>query len=513
MAKQRLVENFILNPDNYQKKPLQEGQEEIIQIEEKSGKKENYKAKAVYTFSISKPDVKNLNERVYSSKLWEKQIKKMKNESTYGLMNHPDGDGSTKDIWCVWRNLRFNEEKDVVIADAYLVGRWGADVLEMLEAGGKVGLSTSGFGEFQEDNHTIDPDTYELERIADFVFNPSFQVYGENSDRVDTTDKKESVEKVDSPLIEEVQDKEKDMQENKKMTSIEEKAFRLNLLSSFKEAKGTEGLDERISAYKELLTYFEGDVASDVKADIEKALSEDLAKKEDFAKKGETFDKVNDEKKSLEENVVSLTEKVTLLESEKKELEEKYQMATELLDSMKVYSSKQKEMLDITRAEKNGMISASEYKEALVYVEGVEEERDALRKENLELKKQVRSLKEKGVKKEEEPEDKEDPENPEDPEDKKDKEDDKKDDKEKADENVNRDVLRYYESLEYSQPKAVMLKKEILSCKTLMEAQKKYMNLKGLLSEDSPYDRVVVREKNTHAESSKQTLNIRKGWK
>ena len=86
----------------------------------------------------------------------------------------------------------------------------------MLEAGGKIGLSTSGFGEFKEDNQTIDPDTYELERVADFVFNPSFQVYGENSDRLDTTDKKESVEKVDSPLIEEVQDKEKDMQENKK---------------------------------------------------------------------------------------------------------------------------------------------------------------------------------------------------------------------------------------------------------------------------------------------------------
>ena len=30
MAKQRLVENFILNPDSYQRKPLTEGQEEIF---------------------------------------------------------------------------------------------------------------------------------------------------------------------------------------------------------------------------------------------------------------------------------------------------------------------------------------------------------------------------------------------------------------------------------------------------------------------------------------------------
>jgi hypothetical protein len=59
----------------------------------------------------------------------------------------------------------------------------------------------------------------------------------------------------------------------------------------------------------------------------------------------------------------------------------------------------------------------------------------------------------------------------------------------------------------------VLIKKEILSERTLMEAQKTYMRLKGLLSEDSPYDRVVVREKNTHAESSRQGLNIRKGWK
>ena len=143
---------------------------------------------------------------------------------------------------------------------------------------------------------------------------------------------------------------------------------------------------------KNLLTYFEGEVASDVKADIEKALSEDVAKKEEYAKKGETFDKVVDEKKTLEESVSSLTEKVTILEKEKAELEEKYTMATELLDSMKVYSSKQKEMLDITRAEKNGMISASEYKEALVYAESVEAEKDELKKENLTLKRTLRAL-------------------------------------------------------------------------------------------------------------------------
>ena len=55
-------------------------------------------------------------------------------------MDHPANEGSTKDIWCVWRNLRFNEAKDTIIADSYLVGKWGEQIKEILEAGGRVGL-------------------------------------------------------------------------------------------------------------------------------------------------------------------------------------------------------------------------------------------------------------------------------------------------------------------------------------------------------------------------------------
>ena len=133
--------------------------------------------------------MKNKNGRVYSSGLWSQVIKKQMGENCYSLIGHPEGDGNPANSWAVTRNLRFSEDKKLILADFYLFGPLGRQALAGLEAGGEIGLSTSGFGGFCEDDFTIEESTYELERVADFVLEPSAGVFGTLEDIKESTNK------------------------------------------------------------------------------------------------------------------------------------------------------------------------------------------------------------------------------------------------------------------------------------------------------------------------------------
>ena len=73
---------------------------------------QKYKAVGVFTFPVSKPDVLNLNERRYPTKLWENVIRKKMGEVCYALCGHPTTDeGKPKDAFAITHHLRFNENK------------------------------------------------------------------------------------------------------------------------------------------------------------------------------------------------------------------------------------------------------------------------------------------------------------------------------------------------------------------------------------------------------------------
>jgi len=392
MSRQKLVEQFIVSPDQYEKIETSEltESEQTLSIEE-AGKKKTYKAEAVYTFPISRPGEKNLNERIYPVKLWENVIKKKMGEGSYGLMDHPSDEGSTKDAWCVWRNTRFSEDKKLVLADAYLFGPWGRQVKEALEAGGKIGLSTSGFGEFEKDEMTVKADSYELERVADHVLNPSYSVFGTQENAVETEKQTESVNtevfQEKDTIKNDIQSEKEDipMKENK-MNSFEEKSFRLNVQSRMKEiAKETKAAVKE-SQYTDLLSYFEEGVADDLQALVQEKLVESQNEIKELAEKGAILDqKVEESKKELNEKVEALLKEKETLEASLEESAEKFEKAAELLDSMKAYSNKLKEMYDVALAEKNGMISATEYKETLVFIESLKEEKKDLKREEIRL--------------------------------------------------------------------------------------------------------------------------------
>jgi uncharacterized membrane-anchored protein YhcB (DUF1043 family) len=499
----KLVENIVVSPTSYRKaENLTESEKTLVITEGKD--KKSYKALAVYTFPISRPGEKNLNERIYPVKLWENVIKKKMGEGQTGLMDHPEREGSTKDEWCVWRNLRFSEDKKLILADAYLFGPYGQQVKEKLEAGGKVGLSTSGMGEFEEDDITVAWKSYELERPADHVLNPSYAVFGEEDGKIEQpTETKESVqENVEQTSIKE----EIDNGDNKmKLNSMEEKSFRLNVAARMKDISGIENISERVSEYTELLGYFEEGVAEDLKEAIETAVLEGKEEIKALAEKGSKLEtSIQEAKVELEEKVSKLTKVNEELINSNSELAEKFEKSAELLDSLKAYSNKMKEMFEVAVAEKNGMFSATEYKEALVFAEQLEEEKTDLQKTVNDLREKLKiarekvaktvSSKEEGVTSEEALEE---------------------DIEEEKDifEGIAPSIVSYYQDLETASPEVVAIREDILSAKTLMEAQRTYLRLKSLTASGK---RSLNRDRADGDKStksfSKKSVSVRKGW-
>ena len=157
---------------------------QVLENSSKSNLVESKKGKTYQSLAVVK-DVpvskftENLNGRVYPRKLWENVYKAKIAEGTLCLADHPadNSEGSVKDIVGVWRNFRINE--DICTGDLYLIGKHGKQFLEVLKAGGKCGLSSVGFGELMEDEKTVDPNTYELVRLSDWVLTPSQGVFAE----------------------------------------------------------------------------------------------------------------------------------------------------------------------------------------------------------------------------------------------------------------------------------------------------------------------------------------------
>ena len=74
--------------------------------------------------------------------------------------------------------MDIDEGNNLVYGIGTFVGPYGHLAQEIIDAGGRVGFSSSGFGELEADGETVNPDTYQIERLADVVLNPSQSVYG-----------------------------------------------------------------------------------------------------------------------------------------------------------------------------------------------------------------------------------------------------------------------------------------------------------------------------------------------
>ena len=404
-GKYKLQEDYVLLPGSIKTVALKESTKMV----EYNGQK--YRCIAAYTFPISRPNQENFNGRIYSSGLWENVIKNQNKawEGQYGLCDHPDKEGSVKDSWCVWHNLRFNEDKSLILADAYLFGTWGQQMKDAIDAGGKAGMSSVGYGDFKEDGKTIDESSYELDRPADWVLNPSYGVFGtlemeirnEQEENITTNDKDTIVlnenintnikdnSKENTIMAEDVVVEKKDS--TGKLNKLMENNFRINVVNQIKDVESnSKSLKEKLSAYKEIFSLFEGvDFAEETRRTLEakiRTTEEEMADKEQ---------ELDDVKKDKEDSDKKADEKEKEAESYKKHygsLSKKFKTSVKMLDELKQGYLKLKELYRIKEAEMNGMVTATEYKEMAVYVDKVESIIRKLEKKNKSLAKKYEAL-------------------------------------------------------------------------------------------------------------------------
>lgn len=315
LGKFLLIEETLLNISPEQVEEIKENLTESIE-----GKQ--YKSRAIVRNVPVSKYTENLNGRIYTRVLDEKMLKENVAEGTFSLADHPEDDGSIKDICGVWHNFRLGEHQSY--ADWHLVGEIGELIKEAIQAGSKgVGISRVGFGNFMEDGKTVDPEDYLLERLGDAVLNPSQQVYAtyENLEEPKkdspiqetiTNKKNENIQ----PLKEEIEEKNKQEKNDEvKNMKFEESILRNNLLEGIRKAKSNPDLKEAILILKEAHVPEE---LSDIQNKIDQTIVE-------------LQEELNNQKSSAEAKVVELSKKNTEMEAEISSLKEQYKKAKAII--------------------------------------------------------------------------------------------------------------------------------------------------------------------------------------
>lgn len=158
-GKQILTESFIFRP--------------LLVESDESGK-------IVARGQFGKADIPTANKRVYPRKLWERELKtlapRMEKREIFGELDHP-ADGATK-----LQRVSHLVTKAELTPDGQIIGeavilpdtRGGRQLMAILKNGGRVGVSSRGFGSVHtnEEGYDIVQDDYQL-MTWDFVADPA----------------------------------------------------------------------------------------------------------------------------------------------------------------------------------------------------------------------------------------------------------------------------------------------------------------------------------------------------
>lgn len=270
---------------------------------------------------------KNGNGRIYGRKLWENVINNQRDTwcGAPMLADHPSGDsdGSPKDICGVWLDAKIEESGPGGIGLVYglLVpsGHIGEDLKDHLKKGLRVGTSSSGFGKMMSDGVTVDPSSYLIERLSDWVLNPSqgtFFSYEESDDSIVDSSIRESMK------IDKATDSFKEnIVKDSKIARLEEKKFRKDMESFLEDAAAIKDPQERLQEFKEIRSYLEDGACPDLREKIE----EKIAAEEELIKKAVSDKLVLQEKfgiedpKDLEAKITRIVEEASLADKEAKD--------------------------------------------------------------------------------------------------------------------------------------------------------------------------------------------------
>lgn len=381
--KQRLVENVLVSAKYYRKtSPAQGGLKESVLHEGKV-----YEALAVYRFKFSRPEKKNLNGRIYGYRLWDLVIERMRGRSTFALMNHPaeDDPGNPKDIWAVARNIGYDDTKEFVEADFYILDcEWGRTAYAALKAGGEIGLSTSGLGEFLPDGVTVDPESFELERVADWVMEPSYEVFGRLDDKVN-----EAAERV-AEKTEKTEEKKMDLSERKM-----KKIMEINLHKICESISDIPDPVERLGKAKELLEIYDEAELGASKQFLEKLAVEAEAAVASKMEKGGQYDALNEKITETNATLTESQKEIARLVKENGELNAKLKEALETLDSASEFSKNTEHILTEASSYRQNSVSYAEYAKLREYTRKVLASYTERKKELASAQRYVKALAEK----------------------------------------------------------------------------------------------------------------------
>ena len=338
----------------------------------------------LYKFPVARindADHPNLNGRVYTRELWDNVINKQQDnwKGLCGLSDHPEGDdpGQFKQSSIVWLDMMIDDLNKIVWAIGSFVGQCGHLAQEIMEAGGRIGFSSSGFGELMMDGKTVNPDTYQIERVADIVLNPSQGVYGDVTDEqhpnIEYTSQKAVVAEaikeipnnklseniaVETPapqakeplsailkekentnleinsVVPEMNGENKEMAENvenKKalvLSEAEEKKLKKYIKQFLTESNDIHNPIDRLKELDEIMEMVESGEIHDLKEDVEKELIAERARLEEMVKDAQSIqDEFGVSAKVFAENAKKVAQVADALEEENNSLKENAQKA------------------------------------------------------------------------------------------------------------------------------------------------------------------------------------------
>ena len=338
----------------------------------------------LYKFPVARindADHPNLNGRVYTRELWDNVINKQQDnwKGLCGLSDHPEGDdpGQFKQSSIVWLDMMIDDLNKIVWAIGSFVGQYGHLAQEIIEAGGRIGFSSSGFGELMMDGKTVNPDTYQIERVADIVLNPSQGVYGDVTDEqhpnIEYTSQKAVVAEaikeipnnklseniaVETPapqakeplsailkekentnleinsVVSETNGENKEMAENvenKKalvLSEAEEKKLKKYIKQFLTESNDIHSPIDRLKELDEIMEMVESGEIHDLKEDVEKELIAERARLEEMVKGAQSIqDEFGVSAKVFAENAKKVAQVADALEEENNSLKENAQKA------------------------------------------------------------------------------------------------------------------------------------------------------------------------------------------
>jgi hypothetical protein len=281
---QRFVETVNIDNKLIRKLESAELQEKLAQVPtplRESILREGNSAIAGWEVPISKYGVINANNRNYPKELWDRVVSEQQHiwKGAPMLADHPagDSDGSPQNICGVWLEARVGEPSPdgsgYVYGTLIPSGRLGEDLQDHLSKGLRAGTSSSGFGDLLSDGSTVDPRTFLIERLSDWVLTPSQGTYftyeaatRETKNASDSERIGESANKLENVV--------KEKNTMGKLTKLEEKKFRKDMEIFLEDASKITDPQEQLREYEEILSYLEEGAIPDLREQIENKIEE-----------------------------------------------------------------------------------------------------------------------------------------------------------------------------------------------------------------------------------------------